>query len=347
MNVLVTGGTGFIGSAVVRALLERDRDSSGSVRVLARRNSLRQNLVGLPVEIVPGDITDLRSLRAAVAGCDEVYHVAALYTFWEAHRGDSFRVNVLGTHNVLRACQEANVERIVYTSSVAALATPKDAHPVSETTPVDPRRIIGPYKKSKYMAEQVAHRFAAAGLPIVIVNPTYPVGPRDAKPTPSGAVIVDFLNGRMPAYLDTGMNVADVELVAQGHLLAAQYGEPGERYILGGENVSMKAMLGILAEITGLASPRWRLPARPLLPLAQANTVLCRITRKTPRMTPDTIRMALHPMYYDSTKAVSKLGFATGSATAALEKAVRWYLDNGYASSVIGGTPDSQTHSPG
>ncbi|MBN1858434.1 NAD-dependent epimerase/dehydratase family protein [Candidatus Bipolaricaulota bacterium] len=331
MNILVTGGTGFVGSAVVRALLARDRDSSDSVRVLARRDSPRGNLDGLPVEIVPGDITTLPSLRAAVAGCDEVYHVAALYTFWETHPGDSFRVNVIGTHNVLRACKEANVGRIVYTSSVAALATPHDATPVSETTPVNPSRIVGPYKKSKYMAEQVALKFAASGLPVVIVNPTYPVGPRDAKPTPSGAVIVDFLNGRMPAYLDTGMNIADVDVVAQGHLLAARSGTPGERYILGGENISMRTMLAMLAEISGLRAPRVRLPARPLLPLAKANAALCRITGKTPRMTPDTIRMALHPMYFDSAKAVSELGYEARPAAAALEKAVRWYADNGYA----------------
>ncbi len=256
MKVLVTGGTGFIGSSIVRALLRAGHD----VRALVREGSDTRNLAGLNIERVTGDITDPNSLSAAMSGCTHVFHAAALYSFWVTLPGLIERVNVGGTRNVLQAALDAGMERVVYTSSVAALAVPSRDRPVDEATPVDPSAIIGAYKRSKYAAEQVALEYAAKGLPVVIVNPSFPVGPRDIKPTPTGQTILDFINHRLPAYVDTGMNVVDVEDVAQGHLLAAEKGRIGERYILGGRNMPMREFLGILEKITGIPAPRVRLP---------------------------------------------------------------------------------------
>ena len=328
MTSFVTGGTGFIGANVIRALLaEGER-----VRALVQPGSNRANLEGLDLEIIEGDLSSVDTLARGMEGCHRVYHVAALYTFWPSDRDALHRANVEGTRHVLEACRRQGVERIVYTSSVAALAVPIDTTPVTEQTPIDPERIIGAYKRSKYDAEQVALEAAAAGMPVVIVNPSYPVGPYDIKPTPSGRMIVDFLNGRMPAFVDTGMNIVDVEAVAQGHLLAAKKGRVGERYILGGENLRMGEVLALLSEITGRPAPRLRLPHRPLLALSYLNAGWARLTGKTPRMTPDTIRMSAHPMFYDSSKAVRDLGFSLEPAHGSLEKAVRWFAKNGYVS---------------
>jgi len=247
-----------------------------------------------------------------------------------------FKVNVDGTRNVLEAASGGKVERIVYTSSVATLAVPSDGRPVSEETPVEPERIVGAYKRSKYLAEEVAHEYASKGVPVVIVNPSFPVGRYDIKPTPTGRLILDFLNRRLPAYMDTGMNVVDVETVARGHLLAAERGKIGERYILGGENVSMRKLLMILSDITGLAAPRFRLPYAPALAMAYLNAGFCRLTGSTPRMTPETIRLTKHKMYYDSRKAVEELGLPQSSARAALEKAVDWFFESGYVRSKQG-----------
>jgi len=321
MRALVTGGTGFIGSSIVRELLRANFE----VRALVRRGSDTRNLDGLDIERVIGDITDPESLARCVRGCTHVFHAAALYSFWVTQPGLIEQVNVDGTRNVLEAALEAGVERVVYTSSVAALAVPQKGIPVDESTPVDPKEIIGAYKKSKYAAEQVALGFAKKGLPVVIVNPSFPVGPRDIKPTPTGETILDFVNHRLPAYVDTGINVVDVEDVAQGHLLAAEKGRIGERYILGGKNMSMKEFLGILAEITGIAAPRVRLPYGPLLALSYVNAGWCRITKTTPRMTPDTIRMSRHYMYYDPTKAIEELGLPQTPPEVALQKAVNWF----------------------
>ena len=326
MTSFVTGGTGFVGANVIRALLA----SGEKVRALARRGSNLANLRDLNIELVEGDLSDRDSLARGIAGCQRVYHVAALYTFWVKDRNALHHVNVEGTRNVLETCRAEGVERIVYTSSVAALAVPQDHTPVTEETPVDPSRIIGAYKRSKYDAEQVALEAATAGAPVVIVNPSYPVGPYDIKPTPSGQMVVDFLNGRMPAYVDTGMNIVDVEAVALGHLLAAENGRVGERYILGGENLRMGEVLDLLSEITGRPAPRIRLPHRPLLALSYLNAGWARLTGKTPRMTPDTIRMSAHPMFYDAAKAHRELGFPSTAARDALEKAVDWFSENGY-----------------
>ncbi len=322
MKVLVTGGTGFIGSSIVRALLLAGHD----VRALVREGADTRNLAGLDIERVTGDITDPESLTAAIRGCTHVFHAAALYSFWVTQPGLIERVNVGGTRNVLQAALDAGVERVVYTSSVAALAVPSRDRPVDEATPVDPSAIIGAYKRSKYAAEQVALEYAAKGLRVVIVNPSFPVGPRDIKPTPTGQTILDFINHRLPAYVDTGMNVVDVEDVAQGHLLAAEKGKIGERYILGGRNMSMREFLGVLEKITGIPAPRVRLPYAPLLALSYVNAAWCRMTKNTPRMTPDTIRMSRHYMYYDPSKAINELGMPQTPPEVALKKAVDWFI---------------------
>ena len=326
MRALVTGGTGFIGSSIVRALLRAGYE----VRVLIRNGSDTRNLDGLEIERVIGDITDPMSLARAMRGCSHVFHAAALYSFWVTIPGLIERVNVQGTRNVLRAALEAGIGRVVYTSSVAALAVPNKGCPVDELTPIDPGKIIGAYKRSKYAAEQVALEYVAKGLPVIIVNPSFPVGPRDIKPTPTGQTIVDFLNHRLPAYVDTGMNVVDVDDVARGHVLAAEKGRIGERYILGGKNMTMGELLALLSKITGIRAPRMRMPYQPLLALSYLNAGWCRMTKTTPRMTPDTIRMSRHYMYYNPAKAIDELGLPQTEPQVALAKAVDWYVENGY-----------------
>ena len=326
MRAFVTGGTGFIGSSVVRTLLDRGVE----VRALCRSGSNRRNLDGLDVEIVEGDLLDAESLQRGMTGCGLVFHVGALYSFWVRPRRLIYDVNVEGTRTVFAVAKAAGVERVVYTSSVAALGLRDDGEPADETTPTDLNQVVGDYKKSKYLAEQVALEYARE-MPIVIVNPSYPVGPRDIKPTPTGQTILDFLNRKMPAYIDTGMNVVDVEDVALGHWLAAERGRIGERYILGGENVTMKRMLELLAEITGLSAPTVRVPYRPILALSYLNVAFCRLfPRITPRMTPETIRMSSHLMYFDPSKAVREIGFPQTPAKDALAKAVTWFEENGY-----------------
>jgi len=325
-KAFVTGGTGFIGSSVVRTLLERNV----GVRALCRVGSDRSNLEGLDIELIEGDLVDVDSLRRGMAGCELVFHVGALYSFWVRPRRRIYDVNVEGTRAVFDAAKKAGVERVVYTSSVAALGRRDDGTPADETTETSLDQVVGDYKKSKYLAEQVALE-RAKELPIVIVNPSFPVGPRDLKPTPTGRTILDFLNRRMPAYVETGMNVVDVEDVALGHWLAAEKGRIGERYILGGENVTMKGMLDLLSDVSGLPAPRFRIPYRPILALSYLNAGFCRIFPKiTPRMTPETIRMSSHHMYFDPSKAVGELGFPQTPARDALAKAVAWFRENGY-----------------
>jgi dihydroflavonol-4-reductase len=326
MKAFVTGGTGFIGSSVARHLLGRGI----GVRALCRPNSNRANLEGLDVDVVEGDLRDPGSLRRGMEGCEAVFHVGALYSFWVRPRRLIYEINVDGTKAVFEAAKERGVERIVYTSSVAALGLRDDGEPADETTPTSLDQIVGDYKKSKYLAEQAALEYARE-LPIVIVNPSFPVGPRDIKPTPTGQTILDFLNRKMPAYIETGMNVVDVEDVAAGHWLAAEKGRIGERYILGGENVTMKEMLDLLAEITGLPAPTARVPYGPILALSYVNAAFCRLfPRITPRMTPETIRMSSHRMYFDPSKAIRELGFPQTPAKDALAEAVAWFQENGY-----------------
>jgi dihydroflavonol-4-reductase len=323
---LVTGGTGFVGSHVVRALLAR----GDAVRCLARPGGRRDNLAGLQVEIAEGDLTDHASLVPAMKGVKTVYHVAADYRLWVRDRDELYKANVGGTYNVLHAASEAGVSRIVYTSSVAALGLTADGSPANESTPVVRDRIIGHYKKSKYDAERVAISWAARGLPVVIVNPSTPVGERDIKPTPTGQMIVDFLNRRMPAYVDTGLNLIDVRDVAAAHLLAAERGKPGEKYILGNRDMTLKEILHTLFALTGLPAPRTRLPHWIPLAFSACDTALSRVTGRPPRASFESVRMSTHRMFFDAARAVRELGLPQTPVEQALGRAVAWFRENGY-----------------
>ncbi len=326
---LVTGGTGFVGSHVVRALLARGR----SVRCLVRAKSARTNLEGLDVELSTGDLTDLASVHSAVRGCRVVYHCAADYRLGARRPAEIFDANVGGTDNVLRAAAEAGAERVVYTSSVGALGLTADGSPANEETPVLPSTLIGAYKKSKHAAERVALDWAARGLPVVIVNPSTPVGERDVKPTPTGKLVVDFLNGRMPAYVDTGLNVVDVRDVAAGHLLAAERGRTGERYILGNRNMTLKEILDALAAIAGLPSPRWKLPHGIPWAAAVVDLAISRVTGREPSIPLEGVRLARHRMFFDSSRAVRELGLPQTDVLEALARSVSWFRENGYVRS--------------
>lgn len=325
MRAFVTGATGFIGANVVRALLKRGFD----VRALARPTSDRRNIQGLPIGVVEGDLRDYRSVKRGMEGCEVVFHVGALYSFWVRPQRFIYEVNVDGTRNVLRAAEELGVERVVYTSSIAALGRGTVDNPADEDTPLRPEVLIGDYKKSKYLAQQVALEFAKRGLPVVIVNPTFPVGPYDLKPTPTGRVILDFLRRKIPAYMDTGLNVVAAEDVAEGHILALERGRPGECYILGGENLAMKELLELLSKITGLPAPKFKLPYAVALPLAYLNVWFCLLTGKNPRMTPDTVRMTRYYEFFDIRKAREELGYDPMPAEEALRRAVEWFRKNG------------------
>jgi len=324
---LVTGGTGFIGTHIVRTLLARGRQ----VRCLVRPGSSRGNLDDLDVEISSGDLRDAGSLARATSGIDVVYHCAADYRLSPDAADEIFASNVAGTDHLLRSAAEAGVRRVVYTSSVGALGLASDGTPATEETPVDPATLIGAYKQSKHEAERVAREWASRGLPVVIVNPSTPVGERDAKPTPTGKMIVDFLTGKMPAYVDTGLNLVDVRDVAVGHLLAAERGRVGERYILGNRNMSLKEILDTLASITGLPSPEVRLPH--WVPLAAAGVQLAwsRVGGSEPSIPLEGVRLSRHRMYFDSSKAIWELGLPQSDVVAALARAVDWFRANGYA----------------
>ncbi len=323
---LVTGGTGFVGTHVVRALLAQ----GSSVRVLARPASRRENLEGLDVEVVPGDLTDPASLARAMRGVATLYHVAADYRLWAKDPQELYRANAGGTESILRAAAEAGVSRVVYTSSVAALGLTADGSPGSEETPVERGKIIGHYKKSKYDAERVALGWAKKGLPVVIVNPSTPVGERDVKPTPTGRLIVDFLNRKMPAYVDTGLNLIDVRDVAAGHLAAAAKGKPGERYILGHRDMTLKQILDTLATLTGLPAPTVRLPHWIPLAAAAVSTGVARVTGRPPGVSLESVRMSTHRMFFDASKAVRDLGLPQTPVEEALARAVEWFRSNGY-----------------
>ena len=324
---LVTGGTGFVGAHVVRALLAR----GGAVRCLVRPGSRRDNLAGLDVEIAEGDLTDPASLAAALSGASRLFHCAADYRLWARDPRDLARVNVEGTENVLGAAARAGVSRVVYTSSVGALGRTADGSPADETTPVHRGELVGHYKKSKYDAERVAEQWAAKGLPVVIVNPSTPVGELDIRPTPTGQMIVDFLRGRIPAYVDTGLNLVDVRDVAQGHLFAAEKGRVGERYILGNRNMTLKEILGELARITGRPAPSLCLPHALPLAVSAVATGLARLSGRPPRVSLESVRMSRHRMFFDPGKAVRDLGFPQSPVEEALGRAVAWFREKGYA----------------
>ncbi|AEB08299.1 hopanoid-associated sugar epimerase [Desulfobacca acetoxidans] len=325
-KTLVTGATGFVGRAVTTELLAQDRE----VRVLARHPQHRA-LHGLEVEIVRGDLTDAASLRSALQDCSRLFHVAADYRLWVPDPKAMYAVNIEGTRSLLQTALELGLERVVYTSTVGTLGNPGDGTPGTEDTPVTLTEMVGHYKKSKFLAEQVALDFSRQGLPLVIVNPSTPVGPWDVRPTPTGQVIVDFLKGRMPAFLDSGLNLVHVRDVARGHILAEAKGRIGEKYILGNQNMTLAEILGLLAKISGLSAPRWRLPYYPVLGLAYVNEFWSTwITRRPPRVPLTAVKMAKKIMYFDPQKAVRELGLPQTPVVAALREAVDWFRAQGY-----------------
>ena len=327
MTTLVTGATGFVGSHVARQLLA----AGHRVRVFVRPSSNLQLLEGLAVERAEGDLADIVSLDRAMRGVRRVFHVAADYRLWTRNPDEIYSTNVDGTRRIFDLAGQAGVERIVYTSTVATIAVSTHAGELpSEQTPAKLEQMIGHYKRSKFLAEIEALKAAAAGLPVVIVNPTAPVGPGDWKPTPTGRIIVDFLNGKMPAYVDTGLNVVGVEDVAAGHLLAAEKGRIGERYILGNRNMTLKEILGALASITGRPAPRVRLPHALALAAGYADEAISRITGREPQIPVEGVKMSRHRMFVASDKAERELGYKPGSVENALGSAVRWYEERGY-----------------
>ena len=322
---LVTGGTGFVGAHVVRALLARGR----TVRCLARPGSALENLEGLDVEIVRGDVRDRASVAAAARGAAAVFHCAADYRLWARDPREIDATNVGGTENVLAAAAEAGASRIVHTSSVATLRPRDDGTAADENDRATEAEAIGRYKKSKVRAERVADAWAARGAPVVIVNPSTPVGELDVKPTPTGRIVVDFMNRRMPAYVDTGLNVVDVRDVAEGLVLAAEKGRIGERYVLGNRNLTLKELFDVLAPIAGVPAPTLRLPRWIPLAAAALDTGIARVLGREPRVSLESVRMARHRMWFDSGKAVRDLGMPQSPIEAALGRAVAWFRARG------------------
>ncbi len=327
MKALVTGATGFVGGAVARALVRRGID----VRVMARSGSDLQNLQGLPHELVTGDLRDQASLRSALTGCSQLYHVAAHYALWAKDPSIFYDVNVIGTKNLLEAARDVGTERIVYCSTIGAIGLPPSGGLGTEETPVSLEQMAGHYKRSKYLAEQEVLKLARAGLPVVIVNPSAPVGAADVKPTPTGQIVVDFMKGRMPAYIETGLNIVDVDDVAAGHLLAMEKGRTGERYILGGKNLMLREVLEILSRLSGVKAPTIKLPRLAILPLAYLNLWVANMTGQPPRIPLEGVKMAKYKMHYDCSKAIRELGIPQTPPEVALGKAVRWFRDHGYA----------------
>jgi dihydroflavonol-4-reductase len=328
MKTLVTGGTGFVGANVVRALLKRGAE----VRALVRPRSDTRNLDSLEVELVAGDLRDRSSLEAALEGCDIVYHVAAMYTLWVRNPREIYDSNVTGTVNLLEAAGQAGVQKIVYTSSVATIGLPPDGTPGSEAVPLLPKDMVSDYKRSKYLAEQEVLKYAQRGLPVVIVNPSFPVGPWDVKPTPSGQMIVNFLRGKIPAYVHTGLNVVDVEDVAIGHVMAAERGRIGERYILGHANLTLPELFQLLEQVSGMRAPRLRIPyGLAYLSACVSECVARTITHKPPFVTLAGVRLSRKRMFFDASKAVRELGLPQTPAIEALGKAVQWFRAHGYA----------------
>jgi dihydroflavonol-4-reductase len=312
-------------------VVDEGHGTGATVRVLARPTSDRRALAGLPVETVDGDLTDRRSVERAVAGVATVYHVAADYRLWARDPRELYRANVDGTRAVLEAAGQAGVRRIVYTSTVGALGIPKDGTPGTEESPVTLADMVGPYKASKFLAEQVAVELARAGLPVVIVNPSAPVGPWDVKPTPTGQMVVDFVAGRMFATLDTGLNIVHVRDVARGHLLAAAKGRIGEKYILGHRNLSLAAIGQLLAEITGRRAPWLRVPYALAWCGAACSEALARVSGGAPKVPLTAVRMAKKRMYFSPAKAVRELGLPQTDAREALYDAACWFAQHGYA----------------
>jgi dihydroflavonol-4-reductase len=326
MRALVTGATGFVGSAVARALVA----AGWQVRALVRAGSDHRNLQNLPIDMVTGDLADGASLDRALADCQALFHLAADYRLGALDPQQLYRTNVEGTRNVLDAARRAAVSRVVYTSSVATIGLPEDGSPGTEETPVALADMIGHYKRSKYLAEQLACSSAQTGTSVVIVNPSTPIGPGDVKPTPTGQIVLDAACGRMPAYLDTGLNIVHVDDVAAGHLLAFHRGRAGERYILGGQDMMLRDILAAIALLVGRKAPRIRLPHAAVLPLAYAAEAFARITGRTTRITLEGVRMARKRMFFSSDKAVRELAYRWRAPSQAFEDAVQWFREQGY-----------------
>ena len=323
----LTGATGFVGAAVARLLLSKGH----TLRVLSRPNNDRRNLHGLDVEIVEGDLARPETYRESLKGCRNLFHVAADYRIWVPDAAAMNRVNVEGTRALMLAALEAGIERVVYTSSVATLGLHKDGSPAREDSPVSFDDMVGVYKQSKYLAEEEVRRLIEHHkLPAVIVNPSTPIGPRDIKPTPTGRIIVDAVKGRMPAYVDTGLNIAHVEDVAFGHWLAFERGKIGERYILGGDNLALSDILAIIADIVGRPAPKIKLPRAAIYPVAIGMEIAARLTGWEPMVTIDALRMAKKKMYFSTAKAERDLGYKSRPAREAIIDAIAWFRAEGY-----------------
>lgn len=332
MKAFVTGATGFVGSHVARALAAQ----GAHLRLLTRKSSQTANIADLKADIVTGDLTDPDSLARAMEGCELVFHVAADYRLWVRDPGAMYRANVEGTANIIQVAQQKGVRRVVYTSTVATMGFTSNGAPCDERSPVSLADMIGHYKRSKFMAEQAVIEAARAGANVVMVNPTTPVGENDIKPTPTGRIIVDFLNRRFPAYVDTGLNLVDVHEVARAHLAAAEKARPGERYILGGENLTLKQILDKLAAITGLPAPAAKVPHAVALAFAACDQFFVgTLLGREPRATIDAVRMGRKKMFASSEKAVNELGFRVLPVDDALGRAVEWFHAHGYAPAAV------------
>ncbi len=325
MTTLVTGAAGFLGSHVARQLVSRGEE----VRVLMRATSTNRAITDLSLEYVTGDLRDPASLDRAMAGVQKVFHVAADYRLWARRSQEIYDSNVGGTKNVLEAAKKAGVAQFIYTSTVATIAVDRPELP-NETTDAKLEEMVGHYKRSKWLAEKEVLDAAKSGFPAIVAMPTTPVGPGDWKPTPTGKIILDFLNGKMPGYVETGLNFVGVEECAAGHLLVAEKGEVGERYLLGGENLTLKQMLDALAQLTGLPAPTLKIPHGLALGVAYASTVLSWLIGKEPQIPVEGVKIAQHMMFVDCARAQRELGFQAGPVAAALERAVRWYEASGY-----------------
>jgi len=325
MTTLVTGAAGFLGSHVARQLVAR----GDNVRVLMRPSSTNRAIADLSLEYVTGDLRDPASLDRAMKDVKRVFHVAADYRLWAKRKQDIYDSNVGGTKNLLDAAKRPGVEQIIYTSTVATIAVDRPQHP-NEFTDAKLQEMVGHYKRSKWLAEKEALSAAKGGLPVIVAMPTTPVGPWDWKPTPTGKIILDFLNGKMPGYVQTGLNFIGVEDCAAGHLLVSEKGKVGERYLLGGENLTLKQMLDALSKITGLPAPKLKIPHGLALGVAYASTVFSRLLGREPGIPVEGVKIARHMMFVDCSRAQRELGFKAGPVAAALERAVRWYEANGY-----------------
>lgn len=327
MKVLVTGATGFIGANLVRELLKQDYQ----VKALVRQHSNHKNIEGLNVDKVPGDLRDRMSLDSALADCEALFHVAASYTFWARHPQEIYQSNVGGTENILTAALAKGIKKVVYTSTESTVGIAKGSYLGTEKMDINPTALAGDYKKSKLQAERIALKMHSYGLPVVIVNPTMPVGPFDIKPTPSGKLIVDFLNRKMPAYVNTGLNIIDVNDVAKGHILALEKGIPGERYLLGNKNLTLQDIFSVLEGISGITAPKVRIPIWFALFIAYIDEFISgNIFRKAPKVPLAGVKASRKFRHFDCSKAINELGLPQTPVEEAFTKAMEWYKDNGY-----------------